>query len=34
MAIEKRVDQPLIQAIVTPAEVDAVLEMIKSSRSS
>jgi len=30
MAIEKRAEQPLTQAIVTPAEVDAVLEMIKS----
>lgn len=30
MTIEKRVDQPMTQAIVTPAEVDAVLDMIKS----
>ena len=30
MAIEKRAEQPLTHAIVTPAEVDAVLEMIKS----
>jgi len=30
MAIEKRAEQPLTHAIVTPAEVDAVLDMIKS----
>jgi len=30
MAIEKRVEQPLTHAIVTPADVDAVLDMIKS----
>lgn len=30
MVIEKRVEQPLTQTIVTPAEADAVLEMIRS----